>query len=172
MPIKLVSRLFFRVTFLAALVVPTFCLVNVRLIGVTTVCAMPVPDMGTVCGLPGALSKTFSVADSAPSEVGVYVKLTLHPMPAVSVGPQVFDEITKSLFPLTLMPFRSRMEYPVFTFLMVTVLVVLVVSIAWLPKLMEEGKSVGGRGTFVDQVNTVPHPSVSVKQDPPANVVP
>ena len=110
MPVKFVSRLFLSVTFLGWLVVPTFCFGNVRLSGVTTVCAMPVPDIGTVCGLPGALSKTFSVADSAPNAVGVKVTLTLQPIPAVRVGPQAFDVIAKSLFPVTLMPFKSRME--------------------------------------------------------------
>jgi ABC-type uncharacterized transport system permease subunit len=47
-PVNVVGRLFFNVTFLAALVVPTFCFANVRLLGVRVVCTMPVPESGTV----------------------------------------------------------------------------------------------------------------------------
>ena len=74
MPVSVVGRLFLRFTFLGALVLPTFVLGNVRLEGIRLACGTPVPVIRTVWGLPGTLSKTFSVADSAVSDVGV--KLT------------------------------------------------------------------------------------------------
>lgn len=43
MPVSAVGRLLVRVTFLAGLVVPTFCAANVSEVGETAACRIPVP---------------------------------------------------------------------------------------------------------------------------------
>jgi len=80
-----------RVTLCAALVVPTFWLLNVRLVGETLVVdAAPVPVRLTVCGLPGALSKMLIDAVRAPAAVGVNVTLIVQLLFAATELPQVF----------------------------------------------------------------------------------
>ena len=108
--------MFFTLTFLDPLVLPTLMVGNVKLLGVTTTCATLVPEIGTVCGLPGALSNTLRVADSLPTTDGVKVMLTLQALPARSVAPQVVDEMTKSLLPVRVMLLRSRVALPVLPF--------------------------------------------------------
>ena len=53
---KLTFKLFVNVNTLAVLVVPTLVLGKVTLAGVSFACTTPVPETGTVCGLPVALS--------------------------------------------------------------------------------------------------------------------
>src|SRR6266851_1156733 len=49
---------------------------------------VPVPVIGTVCGLPAALSVRMNVADRAPDVVGENVIDTLQLVPAASVTPE------------------------------------------------------------------------------------
>lgn len=84
---------FFTVTGLLALVVPTVCDANVKLdgVGVTiTVPPVPVPDRVTVCGELVAESVIEIVPGSDPFAVGVKVTLTEQLMPACSTEPQLF----------------------------------------------------------------------------------
>jgi hypothetical protein len=84
---------FFIVTVLAALVVPTVCAANVSLVGVaviTTVAAFPVPLSVTICGEFVALSVTESVPVRVPVVVGLnvteIVQLALLPASVVPHG--------------------------------------------------------------------------------------
>src|SRR5713226_8072090 len=61
-------------TFVAVLVVPTFWLKAVLAGARVAAGAVPLPDSGTVCGLPGTLSLTLTLAARAPAAVGA--KLT------------------------------------------------------------------------------------------------
>ena len=80
-----------RVTLCATLVVPTFWLPNVRLVGETLVpAAAPVPVRLTVCGLPAALSEILTVAVRVPAAVGVNVTLIMQLSFAATELPQVF----------------------------------------------------------------------------------
>ena len=60
-PVSVVDRLFSRVNFLTALVLPTFVVEKVQLLGVSVACATPVPDSATVWGLVEALSVNVNV---------------------------------------------------------------------------------------------------------------
>ncbi len=53
--------------------------------------ATPVPFRTRLCGLPGALSETWRVADSGPALAGVKVTLTEQLALGASVGVQVLD---------------------------------------------------------------------------------
>ena len=53
----------------------------------------PVPDKGTVCGLPGALSVMLSAPLSVPVVVGVNVTEIWQIPPAAMPCPQVFDSL-------------------------------------------------------------------------------
>lgn len=84
---------FFTVTGLLALVVPTVCDANVKLDGVgvtTTVPPVPVPVRPTVCGELVAESVIEIVPGSDPFAVGVNVTLTEQLDPACSTEPQLF----------------------------------------------------------------------------------
>jgi hypothetical protein len=137
MLVRVVGKLFFNVTFLAVLLVPTLVSENVRLAGVRGACATPVPESATVCGLPEALSVKLSVPAAAPSSVGVNVTLTVHVLPAASVDSHVLVEIAK-LSLAAILPMSSVVVPVFFT---VTVLAALVVSTAWSPKLSEVGEN-------------------------------
>ena len=79
-----------RVTLCAALVVPTFWLLNVRLVGETLApAAAPVPVRLTVCGLPAALSEILTVAVRVPDAVGVNFTLIVQLLFAATELPQV-----------------------------------------------------------------------------------
>jgi hypothetical protein len=69
--VNAVERLLVSVTFLAVLVVPTVCAVNVKEVGETFACTMPVPVNVAVCGLFEAASVTLRVPVSAPTMLGV-----------------------------------------------------------------------------------------------------
>jgi hypothetical protein len=73
------------VTVLAALVVPTSSLVNVKLVGETVTGAVPVPVRAIDCGLLEALSVTVSDAVALPKADGVNVTVILQLFPAPSV---------------------------------------------------------------------------------------
>src|SRR5207245_1023671 len=78
-----------RVTFCAALVVPTRCLPNVLLVAESVAVGgvTPVPVSDTDCGLPAASSVMVSVAVRALAAVGVKVRLRTQLAPAASVAP-------------------------------------------------------------------------------------
>ena len=57
---------------------------------------LPFPDKLAVCGLPGALSLTFSTAVRVPVACGVKVMPTLQVFRLVNVLPQVVDGSAKS----------------------------------------------------------------------------
>ena len=108
-PVRVVGRLFFKPKVLGLLVEPTFVFGKGTLDGVRTACAMPAPENNAVCGLPGALSKTFRVADSLPMIVGVNVTNTVHSCPAANVEVQLFEVILKSELPVKVILLISRM---------------------------------------------------------------
>src|SRR5437879_6525279 len=69
-----VVPMFFRVTVLAALVVPTVTEPKLTEAGVIWA-VVPVPVSGTCCGLPAALSVTVKLALRAPVVEGLNVRL-------------------------------------------------------------------------------------------------
>jgi hypothetical protein len=82
---------FFTVTTLAALVVPSVCAANVSVVGVavTITGAVPVPVSFTVCGEFVALSMTVTVPVSVPAAWGVNVTVTEQLAPALRVAGQL-----------------------------------------------------------------------------------
>ena len=81
---------FDSVTVLGALVVFTFCLLKVRLVGDRlAVDPTPVPDTPAVWGLLLALSVTVNVALRDPAAVGVKVTLIVQFPPAATLDPQL-----------------------------------------------------------------------------------
>src|SRR5271155_398441 len=82
-------------TVLAALVVPTFRLANVRLVGETVTGDEPVPVRVTVCGLFVASSANVSVPVEAPVAVGENVTPTVQVAAAAILGEQVLLATTK-----------------------------------------------------------------------------
>ena len=88
--LKLVLPVLFRVTVCATLVVLTFWLLKVRLVGVTPANgALPVPVRFTVCGLLVALSVMVTEAERDPGTVGAKVTLIVQLLPAATGLPQV-----------------------------------------------------------------------------------
>ncbi len=74
--VKLPVPVFVTVTVCAELVEPMGVLGKVRLEGLKLIWPdTPVPDSGTVCGLPAALSVTLTEAERAPTAEGVKVTL-------------------------------------------------------------------------------------------------
>ena len=75
-----------------ALLLPTFCELNVKLLGVTVNCGVleaPVPVSDTFCGLLEAESVRVSVPVRVPPAVGVKVTLTVQLAPAARLLPQL-----------------------------------------------------------------------------------
>ena len=83
---------FFTVTTLAALVVPTVCAGNVSLEGVTVTVTVPapVPDRVTTCGEFAALSVIEILPGSEPFAVGVNDTVTVQLVPICNRLPQLF----------------------------------------------------------------------------------
>jgi hypothetical protein len=84
---------FFTVTTLAALVVPTVCAGNVSLVGVTVTAKppeTPVPERVTVWGEFAALSVIVIVPGRLPVVVGENVTVTVQVAPPANAVPQVF----------------------------------------------------------------------------------
>src|SRR5438552_7431833 len=82
----------FTFTACGALLVPTFCEPNVKLVGVTVnwgVLEAPVPVNDTFCGLLEAESVRVSVPVRVPPAVGVNVTLTVQLAPAARLLPQL-----------------------------------------------------------------------------------
>jgi hypothetical protein len=105
----------FSVTAWAALVVPRFWLLNVRLVGETAANGpLPVPVKFTVCGLLVALSVRVNVAVRVPGPVGVNVILMVQLPPAATELPQVFvSEKSPGLVPVAWMPVMVKAVVPV-----------------------------------------------------------
>jgi hypothetical protein len=81
--VKAALPVLLRVTTLAGLVVPTAWFVNTRLAGERlTAGAMPVPIIGTLCGLPPALSEMLIPALRVPEAVGAKIALIEQEAPA------------------------------------------------------------------------------------------
>jgi hypothetical protein len=79
---------FITVTLSGALVVPTVCDPNVKLLGVTVTVAaalVPVPVSVTVCGLPVALSVNVIVPVRVPVAVGLNVIWNVHGVPSTAI---------------------------------------------------------------------------------------
>lgn len=104
--VKAVERLLVSVTFLAALLVPTFCAANVNEAGTTFVCTMPVPDNEAVCGLFEAASVTVRVPVSAPMMLGVNVTVMTQ-LPFAGMLPSQVSLSVKSRFPVAILEMVS-----------------------------------------------------------------
>src|SRR6266566_5530746 len=86
--VRVPAPLSVSVTVWAALLVPTFCVLKLRLGGLRLTAGagvMPVPLKATLCGLPVALSASVRLALRAAATVGVKVTLTVQEAPAASV---------------------------------------------------------------------------------------
>ena len=93
---------------MAALALPTVMLPKARLVGVTAVCASPVPLRVILCGLAlSGLSVRVRAPVTAPSAAGVKVTDTVQVLNSASVVPQVMEEILK---PVPLMAVPRLME--------------------------------------------------------------
>src|SRR5206468_2784170 len=86
-------------------------------VGGVVVGVVPVPESGTECGLPGALSAIDRVALRVPAAAGVNVTDTVHVPEGASVAPvHVSPDFGKSpaLVPEMVTPLMSRGAVPVF----------------------------------------------------------
>jgi len=122
-----------RVTLCAVLVVPTFWLLNVRLVAerLAVAAAVPVPVRLTVCGLPATLSEMLTDAVRVPAAVGLNVTLIVQLPPPATELPQVFVSAKSAvLVPVMLMLVMLKLVFPVL--LRVTLCAVLVVPTFWL----------------------------------------
>lgn len=91
--LRVAVPVFVRVIVCPALVVPTNCEENVKLVGARDAMGAPetpVPVKLDVCGLPGALSTTNNVALRAPVAIGANWMPMVQEDPLVSVAPQLF----------------------------------------------------------------------------------
>jgi hypothetical protein len=96
--------------------------------------ATPVPLMGTTCGLPVAMSVSFTSDDRLPDLVGVNVTLIVQLAFAARDPGQVLVSEKSELLPVAiLMLVNERDEVPVFV--SVTTCGVLPAPTCWLPKL-------------------------------------
>jgi hypothetical protein len=76
--------------------------------------SVPVPVIETVAGLPGALVLKESVLERAPVTVGSNFRVTAQLAPAVSVAPQVFVEIGKSVASVSVTLLMVMVTLPLF----------------------------------------------------------
>ncbi len=108
--------------------------------------AVPVPLKLAVCGVPGSLSETDTVAVLVPVAVGVNVTLIVQDAPAASELPQLFVWAKSELFvPVMLIPLMKSAA--VLAFDKVIVWATLVVWMDWFPKEREPGdRSADGAG--------------------------
>jgi hypothetical protein len=96
--------------------------------------AMPVPESGTACGLPGALSATDTEAVLVPVAAGLNVTLMVQFFPANTLDPQVLVSAKSAEFvPVIVMLVMVSVVVPIL--LRVTVCAVLVVPTVWLEKV-------------------------------------
>ena len=131
------------VTFWGALAVPTFCPAKVKLEGVRLTAGRdPVPFRLADCGLPAALSVTFSAPVREPLVDGVKVTLTLQ---LAFTARDVGQLLVCPKSPVTLIPVMEREAVP--QLLTVTVCGLLVVFTFCAPKAKLAGeKQTAGAG--------------------------
>jgi hypothetical protein len=109
---------------------------------------VPVPLSVAVCGLLASLSATLSVAVTAPAAVGVNVTLMVQVLPTARVVPQA-EVWAKDDAPAPVMLTAMLLTVVVLLFFSVTVCALLVVLMAWLPKLTVAGERKTGLGGAV-----------------------
>src|SRR5579872_320662 len=152
-PILLIVRaevpLFVRVIVFAVLVVPTFWLPKLRLVGLRLTAGastLPVPLSARFCGLSGALSVKVTLALFVPVAPGVKVTLMVQDAPLLSVlGQLLVCAKSPAFVPLRAILLIFKGALPLF--LSVTVCGALVVPTTWLPKLKLPGfKLTAGAG--------------------------
>jgi hypothetical protein len=98
------------------------------------------PDSGTVCGLPEALSVIVRFPVRAPTCVGVKVTLIVQFFPAASVLPQGFVLVVRAKSPLVAMLLMFRVAVPLLV--SVTVFAAAVTPTTTLPQAKEVGDRV------------------------------
>jgi hypothetical protein len=106
---------FETVTVWAALAFVRYWVPNVRLEGVSEICAIPtpVPFRAAVCGEPAALSVTVIKADRAPAREGMKVTEMVQLAPAPKVASHVLVWLKSDAFvPVTVMPVRVTAALP------------------------------------------------------------
>jgi hypothetical protein len=137
MPVNEVVPMFVSVTTWAALLVPTFWLPNVRVVGVTfTPVAVPVRD--TVCGFPGALSLIETDAVFDPAELGRNVTLIVQLAPAARLAAQVVVcRKSELLTPVKVTPPIVMRRLPLLVSVMVRV--ALLVFTVWIANASDVG---------------------------------
>lgn len=81
-------ELFVSVTVFGALVVPTVCAENVRLVGANVTGTAPVPVSPTICGLPAPEVAIATAPLIDPVSLGVNVTDRVHFAAAASAPPQ------------------------------------------------------------------------------------
>src|ERR1700690_16604 len=98
-------ELLVSVTVFGALVVPTVCAGNVRLVGDTVTGSAPVPDRPMICGLPAPEVAMATDPFTAPVAEGVKVTESVHLAAFASAPPQgVVPLPLAAKFPLAVMP--------------------------------------------------------------------
>ena len=118
---------------------------------------LPVPLRLTVCGLVKASSVKVRAPVKLPLVVGVNVTPTLQLPPAATLDPQVFDAMAKPALTAMLAKFSCTLS----RFVTVTVLAVLVLPTAHVPKLRLVEDKLTGLVPFPERL-TVCVPALSV----------
>jgi len=137
--VTLAVLVFVTVTLSGALVVPTVCDPNVKLLGVTVTVAaalVPVPVSVTVCGLPVALSVNVIVPVRVPVTVGLNVIENTHGSASTAMLGHCAS-VAPAKSPLVVILVNVNGFPPVFD--TVTICAGLVVPTAWLPNVNDVG---------------------------------
>src|SRR5689334_63524 len=143
---RFADPVFVTVSVSGLLVVPTDCVPKLRpFAGLKLMPATPtpVPESGTLCGLPDALSVKLRLAERDPIAEGVKVTFTfVLALGVIVIGVGGFAAKSPALAPPTEIAVMVRLAVPVFV--TVTGMALLVVLIAWLAKLTLVGKPICG----------------------------
>jgi hypothetical protein len=104
------------VTICGALLVPCGMVPNATLAGETVAVGIaPVPERGTVCGLPAALSVNERLALRVPAAEGVKITLMVQLALGLKLEPQLLvSEKSAAFVPVTVILVSEREETPVF----------------------------------------------------------
>src|SRR5437764_10346100 len=137
--VKLAVPVLLSVTGTAVLVDPTNTPLKLTLAGESVATgAIPVPLIGTLCGLPLALSVTFTVDDRLPVFVGLNVTVIVQLAFAAKEGGQVFVSAKSTVLAVDiLMLVTDNVAVP--EFVSVTICGALPTPTCWLPKLTLAG---------------------------------
>ena len=125
--VSVLPELFVSVIVFGALVVPTACAVNVRLVRDSVTGISPVPDNPMICGLPAPEVKIATDPLTAPVSVGVKVTDNAHLADFASAPPHGVAPLPAVKFPLAVMP--VIVIVPVLLFVTVSVLAALLAPI-------------------------------------------